>query len=67
MDQMDHDSIQKKCEAFLAELGIPGFIVFGWKKTDSEFGIVSSYKDVPANAAIKGLSWVLNDFISKTL
>lgn len=64
---MEHAEIQQKCEKFLEELGIPGFIVFGWKKDDNQFGIVHSYKDTPPNAAIKGLVWVLNDFINRTL
>lgn len=64
---MDQPEIQQKVEAFLKELGIPSFIVFGWKKSDKEFGIVSSHHEVPPNAAIKGMSWALNDFIQKTL
>lgn len=67
MATMDNDEIQKKCEQFLKSLDVPGFIIFGWKKDEQEFGLVSSYHEVPANAAIKGLSWALNDFISKTL
>ncbi|MBP9772998.1 MAG: hypothetical protein KBD00_00025 [Candidatus Peribacteraceae bacterium] len=64
---MDHAEIQKKCEVFLTELNAPGFIVFGWQKKDAEFGIVSAFKDVPTNAAVKGLSWALNDFVGKNL
>ncbi len=64
---MNNDDIQKKCEEFLASLNIPGFIIFGWKKDDDSFGVVQSYKDVPVNAAIKGISWALNDFIARTL
>jgi hypothetical protein len=64
---MDQAEIQKKIEALLQELDAPSFIVFGWKKTDSEFGVVSSHHEIPPNAAIKGMSWALNDFISKSL
>ncbi len=64
---MDQDAIQKKCEQFLRDLGAPGFIVFGWKKSADEFSVVSSYHEIPPNAAIKGLSWALHDFIGKTL
>ncbi|TSC58803.1 MAG: hypothetical protein Greene041619_349 [Candidatus Peregrinibacteria bacterium Greene0416_19] len=67
MSPIDPTDIQKKCEEFLASLGIPGFIIFGWKKDDDNMGIVYSYHDVPINAAIKGVSWALHDFISKTL
>ena len=72
MHPMDQPDIQKRIEAFLQELGVPSFIVFGWKKgADAEgkaqFGIVSSYHKVPPQAAIKGMSWALNDFISRSL
>lgn len=64
---MDQEEVQKKVEAFLQELGVPSFVVFGWKKTDSEFGVVSSHHEIPPKAAIKGMSWALNDFIAKSL
>ena len=64
---MDQKEIQKRVEAFLKELGVPSFIVFGWKKTEKEYGIVSSHHEIPASAAIKGMSWALNDFINKSL
>jgi hypothetical protein len=64
---MDQQDIQKKCEALLQELEVPSFVVFGWKKNDKEFGVVSSQHQMPPNAAIKGMSWALNDFISKNL
>lgn len=64
---MDHLEIQQKVENFLNELGVPGFIVFGYKKTDQEFEIVSSFNEMPTNAAIKGMSKVLHDFGDKTL
>lgn len=66
-DPLGQDMIQKKCEEFLAQLGVPGFIIFGWQKKNDEFGVVSSYRNMPANAAIKGVSWALNDFINKSL
>ena len=72
---MDQSEIQKKVEAFLKELGVPSFIVFGWQKGEnkqgekkkSEFGVVSSYHKMPTNAALKGMSWALNDFINRSL
>ncbi len=64
---IDNDAIQQKCEAFLRELGIPGFIVFGWQKNDEQFGVVSSFHEMPVNAAVKGMTWALNDFVSKSL
>ena len=64
---MDQTEVQQKIEAFLASLGVPGFIVFGWKKTDTEYGFVSSAREIPPAAAVKGLTWALNDFVQKTL
>ncbi|MBM3231273.1 hypothetical protein FJZ28_03005 [Candidatus Peregrinibacteria bacterium] len=70
---MEQSEIQKRIEDFLKELGVPSFIVFGWKKTpagvpgQAEFGVVSSYHQIPPNAAIKGMSWALSDFVGKTL
>lgn len=64
---MDNQDIQLKCEAFLRELGVPGFIVFGWQKDDQAFGVVSSFHEMPVNAAVKGMSWALHDFVSKSL
>ncbi len=70
---MDNTEIQQKCEAFLRSLGRPGFIVFGWQKepvdeTDqSQFGVVSSFHEVPVNAAVKGMTWALSDFVNKSL
>ena len=62
---INNEDIQRKCEAFLKELGVPGFIVFGWQKADQQFGVVSSFHEMPVNAALKGLSWALHDFTNK--
>lgn len=67
---MSNEEIQKKCEAFLQELGVPGFIVFGWQRTadpagQAQFGVVSSFHEMPVNAALKGLSWAMHDFTNK--
>lgn len=64
---MDNDQIQKKCEEFLRSLGVPGFIVFGWQNAAAEFGVVSSFHEMPVNAAVKGMTWALNDFVAKSL
>lgn len=66
-NHMNQEEVQQKVEAFLKELGVPSFIVFGWKKSEKEFGVVSSHHEIPPNAAIKGMSWALNDFINKSL
>ena len=63
----DQDIIQKKCEDFLRDLKVPGFIVFGWQKDAHEYGVVSSFHEMPVNAAVKGMTWALHDFTSKSL
>jgi len=64
---MEQEEIQSRINAFLKELGIPSFIVFGWKKSEKDFGIIWSQHQVPPKVAIKGLSWALHDVISKQL
>lgn len=63
----NNEDIQQKCEALLQSLGIPGFIVFGWQKGDEQFGVVSSFHEMPVNAAVKGMTWALSDFVNKSL
>ena len=69
---MDNAEVQKKCEDFLRSLGVPGFIIFGWKKgaaekgQQAEYGVVSSYHQVPKEAAIKGMTWALADFVKRS-
>lgn len=67
MHPTDNAQVQKKCEEFLRQLDAPGFIIFGWEKDDESFGVVSSFHKMPVNAALKGITWVLNDFVNKSL
>ncbi|MFH0851346.1 MAG: hypothetical protein V1876_01210 [Candidatus Peregrinibacteria bacterium] len=62
---MDQQELQKRVEAFLAELNIPSFIVFGFQKDEKEFGFIASYRQMPSSVAIKGLTWALHDFVNK--
>lgn len=70
---MHNDDVQQKCEAFLNSLGVPGFIVFGWRKDElgpdakAQYGVVSSFHEMPPNAAVKGITWALSDFVQKSL
>lgn len=66
-EPLNNNDIEKKCEEFLRSLGVPGFIVFGWKKPNEEFGIVSSYHEMPKNVAVKAMSWALYDFVNRAL
>ncbi|OGJ55509.1 hypothetical protein A3D88_04610 [Candidatus Peribacteria bacterium RIFCSPHIGHO2_02_FULL_52_16] len=64
---MDNADIQKKCTEFLNALGVPGFIVFGWQKPDEQFGFVYSNHKMPVPVVIKGMTFVLSDFVNKKL
>jgi hypothetical protein len=67
MSDSNDDVIQQKVEEFLKTLGIPGFIVFAYKKDEKNFQIVSSYNKMPKVAAVKGLSKVLYEFVDREL
>ena len=64
---MDTTDIQKKCSEFVKSLGVPGFIVFGWQKPKNEFGFVYSNHAMPPSVVIKGMTFVLQDFVNKKL
>lgn len=71
---MKQSDLQKRVEQFLNEIGVPGFIVFGYMEQEpnieaakQQLHIVSSFKDMPTNAAIKGLTRVVSDFANKAL
>ncbi|PIR53137.1 hypothetical protein COU76_02800 [Candidatus Peregrinibacteria bacterium CG10_big_fil_rev_8_21_14_0_10_49_10] len=64
---MNEQEVREKCEAFVQSLGVSCFIVFGWEKADRQFGMVSSYHKMPIQAVIKGMSWALNDIVSKAM
>jgi hypothetical protein len=44
---------------------VPGFIVFGWQKTKVEFGFVYSRHNMPADVAIRGMAWAIQDLSGK--
>ena len=62
---MDTNAIQKKCEEFLEQLGVPGFIIFGWEQQKDKINFVSSYREMPVKAAMKGLCWALDELATK--
>lgn len=65
MEDMNNDDMKKKCEALLQELGLKSFIIFGFEKGDGQYGVVSSYHKMPKGAAVKGMTWAMNDFVQK--
>jgi hypothetical protein len=64
---MDHSEVQRRCEAFLQSLGSPGFIVFGWQESPEKFTCISSYHEIPAQTAVKGMVWALHELTNKAL
>lgn len=68
---MNEEEVRNKCEAFVKSLGMPCFIVFGWEKEVDEeqkqYGMVSSYHEMPTPAVIKGMTWALSDIVNKGL
>lgn len=66
---MHEEEVRAKCEAFVKSLGMPCFIVFGWEKESDEnqkqYGMVSSYHEMPSPAIIKGMTWALSDIVNK--
>ena len=77
---MDNATIQKKCEEFLASLGIPGYIFFAWEKgTESQpqaedakaadkkdYGFVYAARQFPPQVAMKGLVWAMDQMVGQT-
>jgi hypothetical protein len=72
---MNEEEVRKKCEAFVQSLGMPCFIVFGWEKKDDEaksvnqkqYGMVSTYHEMPTPAVVKGMTWALSDIVNKAM
>jgi hypothetical protein len=64
---MEHDAIKKKCQEFLDDLGVPGFVVFGWQQADKKYGVVYVNRKTPPPVTLKGLLWAAHDFARKKL
>jgi 4-alpha-glucanotransferase len=62
---MDTSEIQKKCEAFLASTGMPGFIILGFQTDPENTKVVYSLKDMPLKSVVKGITHTLNDLIGR--
>lgn len=67
---MDNDSIQKKCEVFLKELQVPGYIFFAWEKPEKkpdatkDYGFVFAAHEFPPPVAMKGHLWAMDQLVS---
>jgi hypothetical protein len=67
---MNEDVVRQKCEQFARSLGVPCFIVFGWKKdeatTGEQYGFVYSRHKMPPKVALQGMLWAVGDIVKKT-
>jgi hypothetical protein len=59
---MDNIEVQKRISALLQEFGEPGFIVFGWKKDDGQFGVAYATHKAPPPVVVKGMLWAVQDY-----
>ncbi len=62
---MDTAEIQKKCEAFLATTGLPGFIILGFQTNPENTQVVYSLKNMPLKGVVKSITHTLNDLIGR--
>ena len=63
----DQQSFERRLKALLDEYGVPGFIIFGWKKQDGSYRVTYSTRRTPKTVFMKCLAWVMNDYASKKL
>jgi hypothetical protein len=64
---METNVVQQKIEAFLEELGVPGFLLFGFQKPDGQFGVVYSSRKAPPPVVVKSMTWALHDYVQKNV
>ncbi len=63
----DNEEIQKRCEAFLKELDLPGFILFGREEDDGSCTITYSVHRIGLKNALLGLLTAVTDLIKRTM
>jgi hypothetical protein len=64
---MDNDAIQKKCEQFLQEIDVPGFILFGRQEDDGSCTVTYSVHKMGLKNALLGMLTAVTDLIKRTL
>ena len=63
----DNAEIQRRCEAFLKEIDVPGFILFGREETDGSTTITYSVHRIGLKNALLGMLTAVTDLIKRTL
>jgi hypothetical protein len=64
---MDDAAIQKKCEEFLKEIDVPGFILFGRQEDDGSCTVTYSVHKISLKNALLGMLTAVTDLIKRTL
>ena len=63
----DNKEIQRRCEAFLKEIDVPGFILFGRQEKEGKCTVTYSVHKIPIKTALLALLTALTDLIKRTL
>jgi hypothetical protein len=63
----DNQEIQRRCEAFLKEINVPGFILFGRQEQDGSCTVTYSIHNISLKNALTGLLTAVTDLIKRTL
>ena len=64
---LNNEDIQKRCETFLKELDLPGFILFGRQEDDGSCTVTYSVHKISLKNALLGLLTAVTDLIKRTL
>ena len=64
---MDNSEIQKKCEAFLKSLDLPGFILFGRQEENGSCTVTYSVHKINMKSALLGMLSAVTDLIKRSL
>lgn len=58
---MDDAQIQQKCEEFLKQIDVPGFILFGRQQPDGETVVTYSIHKITLKSALLGMLSTVTD------
>ncbi len=63
----DNAEIQRRCEAFLKEIDVPGFVLFGRQEEDGSCTVTYSVHRIGIKNALLGMLTAVTDLIKRTL
>jgi hypothetical protein len=64
---MNDQEIQKRCEEFLQQIDVPGFILFGRQEDNGECIVTYSLHKITLKSALLGMLSAVTDLIKRTL